>query len=63
MSNSTNSKDTRFLQKTFWVNGEKPKEYMVLVEVDNQSEMPIGTTLVRVPEVETFAFKYHLILN
>jgi len=55
--------NSRFLQKIIWVSHEKPTSYMILVEIDKDSEIPIGTSIIRVPERYLFAFRYHLILN
>jgi len=52
--------NSRFLQKIIWVSHEKPTSYMILVEIDKDSEIPIGTSIIRVPERYLFAFRYHL---
>jgi len=63
MSNKSKNK-TRFLQKSFWSHpDDNPKEYMILIEIDNESELPIGTLIVSVPPRFLLALKYHVILN
>lgn len=54
---------TRFLQKKIWVDSEKPLEYMVLIEIDNETELPIGTSMVKCPKQYLQAFRCYTILN
>lgn len=56
-------KKSKFLQRSFWLYpGEKPTEYLVLIEHD-ENDLPIGTIIVRVPKQYLFAFRCYTILN
>ena len=56
---------TRFQQQIIWTDHEKPIEYMILVEVDDETEIPIRTIIVRTPVPQRYlpALRCHIILN
>jgi len=54
----------KFLQqKVFIYKGEDPVEYMVIIEYDAITSLPINTYIVQVPQQYLIFFKYHFILN
>ena len=54
----------KFLQQMVYIyRGEDPIEYMVIVEYDAITSLPIRTYIVEVPLQYLAYFKYHFILN
>ena len=54
----------KFLQQMVYIyRGEDPSEYMVIVEYDAITSLPIRTYIVEVPLQYLAFFKYHFILN
>ncbi len=57
-------RNTKFLQQMVYIyRGEDPIEYMVIVEYDAITSLPIRTYIVEVPLQYLAFFKYHFILN
>jgi len=55
---------TKFLQQMVYIyKGEDPIEYMIIVEYDAITSLPIRTYIVEVPLQYLAYFKYHFILN
>ncbi len=56
--------ECKFLQQMVYIyKGEDPIEYMVIVEYDAITSLPIRTYIVEVPLQYLAFFKYHFILN
>ncbi len=54
----------KFLQqKVFIYKGEDPVEYMIIIEYDAITSLPIHTYIVQVPQKYLAFFKYHFISN
>jgi len=54
----------KFLQqKVFIYKGEDPVEYMIIIEYDTITSLPIHTYIVQVPQQYLAFFKYHFISN
>jgi len=54
----------KFLQQMVYIyKGEDPIEYMIIVEYDAITSLPIRTYIVEVPLQYLAFFKYHFILN
>ncbi len=57
-------RNTKFLQQMVYIyRGEDPIEYMVIVEYDAITSLPIRTYIVEVPLQYLAFFKYQFILN
>jgi len=57
-------RNTKFLQQMVYIyKGEDPIEYMIIVEYDAITSLPIRTYIVEVPLQYLAFFKYHFILN
>jgi hypothetical protein len=55
---------TKFLQQMVYIyKGEDPIEYMIIVEYDAITSLPIRTYIVEVPLQHLGIFKYHFISN
>lgn len=55
---------SKFLQQMVYIyKGEDPIEYMIIVEYDAITSLPIRTYIVEVPLQYLAYFKYHFILN
>ena len=56
--------ERKFLQQKIYIyKGEDPIEYMVIIEYDAITSLPIRTYIVEVPLQYLAYFKYHFILN
>jgi hypothetical protein len=54
----------KFLQQKIYIyKGEDPIEYMIIIEYDAITSLPIHTYIVPVPQQYLGFFKYHFISN
>jgi len=54
----------KFLQQKIYIyKGEDPIEYMVIIEYDAITSLPVHTYIVQVPQQHLIFFKYHFISN
>ncbi len=63
MSNTSNNK-SKFTQKSFWTfHANDNREFLILIELDAETDLPISTSIVPAPPRILLASKYSVILN